>query len=298
MTSKHASQSSHDLTAIIEGGVEAFLKSSLGAETPGNEHVTITWDVYWENGTLTLVGNVKGKTREDLIPIVMTGFVSPEYPRGGRFYVGNMSSTVKASAEQMTFILQSRQFTEADYGKTIKAVVEGYVRGLNLFSFTKLFVIPKPDHATTTTKETAMESKENVVWTETRSRLGITVKLAIVHERGVLTLKGEGGGHGCGITYNRVINGNVEWSGVIGNCGGDVHLFLRITNWSLQNGYLRCNLTIWGAHGIGPWLPAGGEKFEPQGRLQGIQSREELAYFLATAEGSALIERSMAAPAA
>lgn len=138
----------------------------------------------------------------------------------------------------------------------------------------------------------------NVIWSETRSKLGIEVKLEVRHEAGRLRLVGKGGGYGCNVTHERELAGNFEWQGVIGNCTGNVWLALRCEQWSFQGGLLRCSLTIWGAHGVGPWLPAGGERFQILGRIGATDSREELAAFLETEQGAELIERGLPAPGA
>jgi hypothetical protein len=136
------------LTAAIDGGVEKFLASSSGQPTPGNDHVAIKWNVTWEQGRLTTSGNVRGRTASDVIHMVVTAFVSPDYnphrEPTGRYYAGNLSAVSEGPMPgglMWGFILQSQQFTAEDHGTTIKVAVGGWVNQ-EIFGFEQLIVIP------------------------------------------------------------------------------------------------------------------------------------------------------------
>ena len=150
MNAKTSELRDEQLAAALEGGVHKFLASSLGQPTPGNDHVTISWNVRWEApATLTVLGTIAGKTSTDVITLLVEAFVSPDYDPNkgtGRYYAGDWTSVGNGSMPgglAWGFILQSQQFTPQDYGTTIKVAAQGWVN-LELFGFEQLFVIPPP----------------------------------------------------------------------------------------------------------------------------------------------------------
>ncbi len=122
----------------------------------------------------------------------------------------------------------------------------------------------------------------NVIWSDKRTKLGITIELKVERINGAFILSGSGEGHGAGpFTFSRGVSGNLDWSGVIGRHNGtDVHLHVRITNWKYERSYLSFDLNLWGAYGHGPWLPVGGEHFRVEGSALSFDSADALAAFL------------------
>jgi hypothetical protein len=147
MTMERAAATVSQLAAVVEGGVEKFLASSLDQPFPGNDHVTIDWTIEWvAPNRLSAVGNIAGKTSADVINLLVKAFMSPDYQPGtGRYYGGDLTAVSNGTMPGgmlWGFVFQSQQFTPQDYGKTIKVGIQGWVN-MQLFGFERLFVIPR-----------------------------------------------------------------------------------------------------------------------------------------------------------
>lgn len=120
----------------------------------------------------------------------------------------------------------------------------------------------------------------HLIWSERRCKLGICADVKVEKRDGKIFLSGTGSGFGCTASYSREIAGNLDWSGIIGNCNGAVHLHIRIENWKRTASTLSFDLRLWGAYGNGPWLPPGGEHFRVFGRLNEFASNEEFGKYM------------------
>ncbi len=140
---------SQDRSARIEEarrqGVRDFVDQALraGAQT---SPVTPNWHVGWDaqNG-LTASGSVTPNDPRQNIDLIVVAFTSPDYQpnRGGTYYTGSFASAggVKLpGGVQMGFIMQSQQFTQQQYGTTVRVHLQGWV-DLTLFSFYQDIVI-------------------------------------------------------------------------------------------------------------------------------------------------------------
>lgn len=132
-------------------------------------------------------------------------------------------------------------------------------------------------------------SHERTVWRYSGSFLGIYIRLAIVHntQTNEFFLDADISGHGVNFNYRRRIRGNVDEAFIIGrHNGADIHAHLRIENWRLNPDALSFDMTLWGAYGRGPWLPAGGYRIKVLAPLKTVSS-VELGAFLSQQLGGA-----------
>jgi hypothetical protein len=123
---------------------------------------------------------------------------------------------------------------------------------------------------------------DSIIWKESRTRLGVTADLAVLHRGGRIFLVGRGSGYGCSVGPREVElfgDGDLEFH--MGDCGNAaINAFLRIRNWRRTSVALSCDLGVWGSVGSGPWVPPGGEWFRVFGRLDAFASASELGQYL------------------
>ena len=120
-------------------------------------------------------------------------------------------------------------------------------------------------------------SKE--IWSETRKKLGVTVTMSLQNDGGTLSLRGQGSGFGCSVSFEHPVSSDTKWEGKLNNCGGaDVYGAYDIREFRRTPTYVSFELRVWGKVGAGFWV--GPEGFKAGGPLAALETAAAVRDYL------------------
>jgi len=125
------------------------------------------------------------------------------------------------------------------------------------------------------------------IWSETRSKLGVTVTMTLLNNGGTLLLRGQGSGHGCSVAFEHQVSRDAKWEGKLNTCGGlDVYGAYEITNFNRTPSYVSFDLRVWGK--VIVWYPP--ESFKAHGPLAAPETTAAVRAYLESGYAADLSE--------